>query len=193
MNQWTNALKQALNQPAYADRLKRRCHEIQNLTLTFTKDYEQPLQAVRELGWIYPSNEELTSIMLSEDDQHIYTYSTKIYEQLPTTVQLLKENPNTRRAIIHLTDEKHSEQQEHQPCMIAMYAAIRDDKLHLTTYARSIDLFVGLPANLYQTTVVAKEIATQLHKELGSITFLINSAHVFNDYTEELNEVLQRN
>lgn len=193
MKQWTDALKQALKQPAYADRLRRRCHEIQNLTLTLTNNYDQPLHAVRELGWIYPSDEELASIMLAQDDQHIYTYSAKIYEQLPKIITLLKENPNTRRAIIHLTDEEHSQQQEHQPCMVAIYAAIRDDKLHLTTYARSIDLFVGLPANLYQTSVVAKELASKLHKELGSITFLINSAHVFDDYLDELHQVLQAN
>ena len=141
---WRQALHAAKQQPGFTDRLKRRCRELQNVTIAFTQDYDEPLRAVRALGWHYPSNEELSSIMLAEHDQHLYTYSEQIHEQLPAVVQLLRDNPNTRRAVIHLTDAAHSQEQEHLPCMIAMYAAIRNDQLHLTTYARSIDLLIGL-------------------------------------------------
>lgn len=189
---WRDALERARDQKPFTDRLKRRCHELQNITLTFTQDYHEPLRTVRGLGWHYPSDEELASIMLAEHDQHLYTYSEQIHEQLPGVVQLLRDNPNTRRAVIHLTDQRHAQRQEHLPCMIAVYAAVRDDKLHLTTYARSIDLFIGLPANLYQSHELAKHLAGKLSIPVGSVTFLINSAHIFDDYEEELTQVLER-
>ena len=193
MNNWIDALIQANKQPAFTDRLKRTCKELPNLKLTFTDNYQQPLRTVRELGWIYPTNEELKSIMLSEENQHTYTYSKHIHEQLPETTALLKENPQTRRAIIHLTDAQHSKQQKHKPCMIALYVAIRNQELHVTMYARSIDLFIGLPANLYQTHIVAQQLAQQLNKPLASITFLINSAHIFQDYEQQLEHVIRSN
>lgn len=190
MKQWIEALKEANNQEAFTDRLKRRCKETPNLSITFSEGYEQPLKTVRGFGWVYPSNDELTSVMLAEDDQHLYTYSKNIHEQLPQTIQLLQENPNTRRAIIYLTDAQHSQAQEHQPCLIAAYCSVRNKQLHLTLYARSIDLFIGFPANLYQAYTLAKKVSTELNKPLGSVSFVINSAHIFEDYQQELQQVI---
>ena len=85
---------------------------------------------------------------------------------------------------------QESKQHQHLPCMITVYAAIREEQLHLTTYARSIDLLIGLPANLYQSYVLAQAISKELNTPLGSISFLINSAHIFKDYQKELHTIL---
>ncbi|MFT4250619.1 MAG: thymidylate synthase [Candidatus Woesearchaeota archaeon] len=184
-------LQTTRQQPGYADRKQRVCHELRNATITFTNNYEKPLQAVRSIGWHYPTNQELTSILLATDDLHQYTYAKHVHKQLPGLLEELTNNKHTRRAILYLTDYESSKQEIHQPCLLSLWAAIREDKLHITVHARSMDLLLGLPANLYQISVLAQTIAEHTRKELASITFSIASAHLFNDYEEELQTVIQ--
>lgn len=186
---WKEALELAQQQPPFVDRMKRRCREIENITVSLTSNYTQPLEQVRGLGWIYPSDQELASIILGDDQQHIYTYSNQIQQQLPEIIKLLRHNPNTRRALIQLSHNQVG-QQRHVPAMIAAYVSVREEHLRLTIYARSIDLLVGLPANIYQSYILAKKISQEINKPLHKITFMINSAHIFEDYQEELEHVL---
>jgi thymidylate synthase len=186
---WKQLLIKARNQPGFPDRKQRTCHELRNAQITFTENFSGPLEQVRKLGWYFPTNQELESVFLQPDDYHRYTYTQHVTRQLPQLIKQLKENPHTRRAILYLTDEEHAQRQSHLPCLLNIWACIRQKSLHITVHARSIDLLIGLPANLYQVSVLAKEIAKQTQTPLASITFNISSAHVFSDYTEQLERI----
>lgn len=191
MKEWIQAITDAQHTQGFADRAKRTCYELQNLQITFTEDFEKPLRNVRRLGWHFPSNEELQSVFLQADHTHRYTYAGHIRRQLPEMISLLSEQPNTRRAVMYLTDEQHSKNQSHLPCLLSIWAGIRNNKLSITVYARSIDLVLGLPANLYQISVLAHTIAKQTQTTLKEITFCIASAHIFDDYTQELDQLIK--
>ena len=182
--------------PGYIDRMKRVCHERTNLTITFpdAKDADGPLNVVRKLGWYYPSDAELESIILGNHDHHLYSFSSYIKDQLPGIKRLLTERPTTRRATLQLADFRGADLYDnHLPALISVQFMIRESKLNATIHSRSTDLLMGLPANLFQASMLNKHLAQELGVDEGSVSFFMNSAHVFQDYDEELALVHERN
>lgn len=190
---WTELLSRALAQPAYTDRTGRACHELTDAYASFSaSDADGPLRRVRTLGWYYPSEEELRSIILDRDDQHLYTFGRTVHEQIPKVVEMLRQSPRTRRAHLQLADLQATDpSDEHVPCLISAHFS-SDDALHITVHARSIDLLVGLPANIYQAKALLEHVASLLKAQPGRVSFFINSAHVFSDYAEQLQSVLHK-
>ncbi|PIZ54003.1 hypothetical protein COY26_00300, partial [Candidatus Woesearchaeota archaeon CG_4_10_14_0_2_um_filter_33_10] len=66
---------------------------------------------------------------------------------------------------------------------------IRKQKLNATMVVRSNDLFFGWPANLYQLFVLQDYIGKKLGCKTGSLTTFSNSAHIFKDQFEDIQQV----
>ena len=62
--------------------------------------------------WLYPSLQEIEAIILSKDAgmEHTYSYGKRIFNKFDQInefiIPLLKQEPNTRRAIVSLWDVK---------------------------------------------------------------------------------------
>ena len=64
------------------------------------------------------------------------------YNQIDTVINLLKEKPTTRRAVIQIYDAKDLEVKlKDIPCTCTLQFEIREGKLNLFTYMRSNDAF----------------------------------------------------
>ena len=102
------------------------------------------------------------------------------YNQFENILALLKERPNTRRAVIQLYDaadiaEKHVE----IPCTCNLQFLIRKNKLHLYASMRSNDAFKGLPHDIFAFTMLQEIIARILNIELGSYYHSAGSLHLY--------------
>jgi hypothetical protein len=194
-NTWTQALTSALKKEPFTDRLKRRCHEQEDLMLLFehAPTLKKPLEMVSALGWYYPSPEELKSIILGEADPDIYPLSGRVRTQLPRIISLLQQRPETRRAVIQFASfEELQLDQDNVPSLLTAHFRIRSGELHCTVHARSIDLLIGLPANLYQVGALSEHVANTLKIPFTRLVFFIGSAHVFEDYKEHLERILRK-
>ena len=78
------------------------------------------------------------------------------------------------------------------PGLISIFFKILNNKLTLTTVIRSNDMFIGWPANIYQVYLLQKYVAEKLGLETSSITTISHSAHVFDEYSEEVDKVLKK-
>lgn len=187
---WKALIVQAQRQTGYTDQDGRTCHEIGDVAARFAspKEAKTLLRAIRSHGWYYPSDDELTSIILGEDEQHEYSYAASIHEQLPGVVALLADHPRTRRAVIIFSQEGRD--WANQPSLIYAYFRRKEGKLHITLHARSIDLLFGLPANAYHAATLLEYIAQQIGTDTGTVTIMMNSAHTFSEYDTHLKRVL---
>jgi thymidylate synthase len=113
------------------------------------------------------------------------------YNQVNNVLSLLKENPNTRRAVIQLYDaadiaEKHKE----IPCTCTMQFMIRNGKLQLYVSMRSNDAYKGLPHDVFAFTMFQEIMARTLKVELGSYYHSAGSLHLYSSNKKKVKEYL---
>jgi thymidylate synthase len=189
------------------DHDNRLSKELLNLIITITnpsKDITEPINLMRELKkWVYPDPEELESVIFQNESSSVYyyTYGARLFNYAETKNQiddyiipLLKQDRNSRRAIsmvyYPLSDSVPGIKES--PGLISIYFKIVEGKLTVSTLLRSNDMFIGWPANIYQIYLLQKYVAEKVGIETGSITTISHSAHIFEEYNEEMAEVLRK-
>lgn len=201
---WEKALRNIYdNGKDFVDRDNRTCREILNLILKIenVKDITKPIEILNSLRkWVYPPYEELEIFILGKKDipGYYYNYGARAFNfetinQIDDfVIPLLKKDKTSRRATaIFYNPLKDSFLfRKDIPGMIMINFNIRQEKLHITAIVRSNDLFFGWPANIYQVYVLQNYVAKQLGVELGSITTISISAHIFEDQLEDIKKVL---
>jgi thymidylate synthase len=152
--------------------------------------------------WIYPTKEELSSIMFKDKPAPIYeyTYGGRIFSFTETINQvdefilpLLTRDPYSRRAVISIYDPQtdSSVLNKNTPGMLFIQLLIRNNKLHLFATIRSNDVFFGFPANSYQLFSLQEHLAKKLNTQLGSLTITSTSAHIFLEDLSLMQEIIQ--
>ena len=79
-----------------------------------------------------------------------------------------------------------------EPCVYETRWFIKGGKLHLIVKVRSNDMALGNPYNVMQYAVLHRMIAQVTDNQVGSITFKIDDAHVYERHIEGLKEQIQR-
>lgn len=203
---WKKSLKYILdNGVDFIDRDERNCRETLNLTIIVKDpeyDYDKPIDIMQQFEWVYPSKEELESIMLSREQpaSYEYSYGPRIFnfkgvDQINDFIlPLLKKDPTSRRAIITLFDPSTDSNllSKNVPSLLYIYFKIKEDKLTLTCSIRSNDLFIGWPGNIYQIIMLQRHVAELLGIKTGELTTISGSAHIFHEHFEMIDKILQK-
>lgn len=151
--------------------------------------------AVGELLWYVSANPKLKPIRMftsawdrmSDDGEHVnsnYGYCIKSkfgFDQYSFVKQLLKEDKNTRQAVIHIKEPRNliNYPTKDVNCTIALQFFIRDCKLYETAYMRSNDLWMGFPYDVFQFTALQVLLAMELGVDLGTYTHVAGSLHLY--------------
>ena len=64
-------------------------------------------------------------------------------------------------------------------CTVCLQFFIRNNKLHMTTYMRSNDLWMGFPYDVFQFTNMQVLMSMELGVELGTYTHISGSLHLY--------------
>ena len=205
---WKEALKM-INEKGEEtdDKEKRISKELINLSLTIKQPEQgitKPIESMKELKkWVYPELEELENIFFKKETSsfYYYNYGSRIFNYKNSKNQvdefiipLLKKDPCSRRAVIIIYDpliDSKTEKNE-TPGLISIFFKIKNNNLTATSIIRSNDILIGWPANIYQIFLLQKYVANILGISLGSLTTISHSAHVFNEYKEELQAILRK-
>ncbi len=154
--------------------------------------------AIGELLWYMSGRNTLKSIQnitsawdrMSDDGETVnsnygYCIVNKYgFNQLNYVIKLLQENPNTRQAVIHIKEPSDKESKDVN-CTVCLQFFIRDNKLYLTTYMRSNDLWMGFPYDVFQFTNLQIMLAMILGVEIGTYTHIAGSLHLYERNVKE--------
>ena len=100
--------------------------------------------------------------------------------QIQYVVGTLRRNPASRKAVIQLFDrEDVKEEHRDVPCTCTLQFVVRCGRLHLITYMRSNDLFLGLPHDVFAFTMIQELIARSLNVKLGTYVHMVGSLHLY--------------
>jgi thymidylate synthase len=112
--------------------------------------------------------------------------------QVQKLINGLKNDPASRRHIISLWNIDDAWDMALQPCVWHSQWLIKQDKLHLIVGIRSNDIGLGNPFNVFQYYVLQRMIAQVTGYELGTLTFNINDAHIYERHLDKMIEQVDR-
>jgi thymidylate synthase len=103
-------------------------------------------------------------------------------DQLNKVIDLLIENPNTRKATISIYDGKEIDTYKHDtPCTYAVQFTILDNKLNMSVLMRSNDLWYGFCNDQYCFSMLQSYVAIILGIEVGTYYHFAHNMHLYND------------
>lgn len=162
--------------------------------------------AVGELLWYLSGNNNLKEIQkytsswdrMSDDGETVNSnYGFCIqrkygFDQWEYVKEMLSKNPESRQAVIHIKTADASPSKDVN-CTVCCQFLIRDNKLYMTTYMRSNDVWMGFPYDVFQFTAMQILLSMQLGVELGTYTHIAGSLHMYKrDYvTAKENEKMK--
>jgi thymidylate synthase len=139
---------------------------------------------VSKLGELYGSVPQIWERMADEDGEvnSNYGYQWMRCEQLDNVVDMLRTNPSTRQAVISIYDGKEMNKYHYDtPCTYAVQFSIVDDKLCMSVYMRSNDLWYGFCNDQYQFASLQEMVADKLSIKTGWYYHHAHNLHLYND------------
>jgi thymidylate synthase len=117
-----------------------------------------------------------------------YGYFWNYNNQLDRVITDLKENKETRRAIIvHYSLDELDRYKYDTPCNDVLNFYVHEDKLHLTVFARSIDLVFGYCNDQYTFAKLMEYVSEKTGYSVGKINWMITNLHIYPRHYDLLN------
>lgn len=137
----------------------------------------------------------------------LYTYGSRlrswelgdeIVDQVADIISYLKEDPYRASAVAHTWRVEHEltrrikNKDLNSPCIVLVHPYAPDEKLSLTVYIRSNDMFRAWPLNAFGLRKLQKIIAEGLGLPMGDLVIISSSAHIYQDNWEDTKEILEK-
>lgn len=115
-----------------------------------------------------------------------------VIDQLAHVVDLLREDPTSRRAVISLYDPQiDTAHGKDIPCNDMLMFTSRLGRLDLHVVLRSNDAFWGWSGiNAFEWSVLQEVVARMLGIEVGSLHFSTNSFHLYDRHWKRANQIV---
>ncbi len=166
--------------------------------LSLSESRRKPVSAIAELCWYLSGSSNVDAIAFwvpryrheAEENGSVHgAYGPRIFgsgekAQVCRIVELLKEKPGTRRAVMQifdLWDVAEGVRYKDVPCTSTIQLLVRDNRLSMITNMRSNDAYLGLPHDVFAFTMIQEIIARELDIELGSYIHIAGSLHLYSD------------
>lgn len=123
-------------------------------------------------------------------------YTNKGVDQLVNIINLIKNDPTSRRMFMSGWNPCQLDKMALPPCHVSYQFYIRkiDNKQYLDCmmYQRSGDLFLGVPFNIASTSLLVYILANICDINPGKINIIIGDAHIYENHIEQIKTQLER-
>jgi thymidylate synthase len=111
-------------------------------------------------------------------------YGPRTREQYPLAIDKLRNDSDTRQAVITLWNPNLDNQPNKRdyPCTILHQFRIRNNKLNMSVYMRSNDVWLGAAYDFFQFTRVQIAMASVLGIEPGKYAHHVGSLHIYEQH-----------
>lgn len=113
-------------------------------------------------------------------------------DQIETIIQLIKNDPTSRRIFLSAWNPKDQSKMCLPPCHVSYQFYVDKDHLSVQMYQRSADLFLGLPFNIASTALLLMLIAHETDLKPGKMVICIGDAHVYSNHLDAVKKQLER-
>ena len=134
------------------------------------------------------------------DLNHVYGYQWRSWprpngetiDQIQQAVDLIKNNPDSRRIIVSAWNVADVEKMALPPCHTLFQFYVADGKLSCMLYQRSADTFLGVPFNIASYALLTMMMAQVCGLEAGEFVHTTGDTHLYLNHFEQVDEQLSR-
>jgi thymidylate synthase len=111
-------------------------------------------------------------------------YGARTQDQYGPVIERLKKDPDSRQAVVTIWDpvlDLLPEKRDY-PCTVLHQFRIRDNKLNMSVYMRSNDVWLGAAYDFFQFTRVQIAMASVLGVAPGSYAHHVGSLHIYEQH-----------
>ena len=134
------------------------------------------------------------------DLNHVYGYQWRSWprpngeaiDQIQQTVDLIKNNPDSRRIIVSAWNVADVEKMALPPCHTLFQFYVAEGKLSCMLYERSADTFLGVPFNIASYALLTMMMAQVCGLEAGEFVHTLGDTHLYLNHMEQVDEQLSR-
>ena len=182
-NPYNDSIMLNINHTQFAEAVKRGAFNI--------KDY--PIKSEALFDYVTSLDDEHQIYL--DDDGFIYTYSERLQNyqgrnQLIDIVNRLKQDAGSNRAVAVTFNPFLDNERDDMPCLQLIQALVRNDKLILSVYFRSNDLYGAFPSNMMFLTYLGMKIANELDVKFDYIDYHCSSLHVYETDYQQASKVI---
>lgn len=105
-------------------------------------------------------------------------------DQILAMKDLLKNRPDSKKMVATTMDPKRDWNEVNKgdtPCLVMVLGSVQDNKFFFTAHFRSQDMVHGWPRNTFALRKLQKDIADSAGLEMGPLTMITHSAHMYAD------------
>jgi thymidylate synthase len=146
------------------------------------------------LAWMHTNfNDHSVVPELGDADSYatrLHDYGHSGLDQVQWVVERLRADSTSRSATI--TTFQPLSDTSYIPCVSLLDFFLMDGSLQLVVYAHSIDFGAKGYANLVELASIQGEVAKDLACDVGSLTMIVKSAHIYDSEHAYMTSVLER-
>lgn len=119
-------------------------------------------------------------------------YKGGTIDQIQQAVDLIKNNPNSRRILVSAWNPADIDNMALPPCHCLFQFYVADGKLSLQLYQRSADVFLGVPFNIASYALLLQMMAQVTGLECGDFVHTTGDTHLYLNHLKQVDTQLMR-
>ena len=120
-----------------------------------------------------------------------YGWIVNRYHLVQGLIETIKNDPNNRRMVMSLWQNEWLPTASLPSCVWNSQWSVMEGKLNLLVTSRSTDVPLGLPFNIVQYAVFCHLVAQCCDLEVGTMTFVTNDAHIYENQVDGIKQQLR--
>jgi thymidylate synthase len=113
-------------------------------------------------------------------------------DQISQLIEMIKQNPDSRRLIVSAWNPALIEQMALPPCHALFQFYVADGKLSCQLYQRSADIFLGVPFNIASYALLTLMVAQVCNLAPGDFIWTGGDCHLYANHLEQTDLQLSR-
>lgn len=119
-------------------------------------------------------------------------YNGGVIDQIQNAVDLIKNNPDSRRIIVSAWNVAEVDRMALPPCHTLFQFYVADGRLSLQLYQRSADTFLGVPFNIASYALLLMMMAQVTGLQAGDFVHTTGDTHLYLNHLEQARLQLTR-
>ncbi len=125
-------------------------------------------------------------------DAQTKSYQKEYIDQIANAMDLIKNNPDSRRIIVSAWNVADLDRMALPPCHSFFQFYVLGNRLDCQLYQRSADVALGVPFNIASYSLLLCMVAQECNLTPGVFVHTVGDAHIYLNHIDGLKEQMQR-